>query len=139
MLDIFTTEELLGKEETVNKQGELVIIENRERRLNLEIGDDSGFITTFQAPLLRAHRSIRRGDIAQMLVMSNRGDLSRILAVSDVYLPEYELWVSDYPCLRKDIFVEVSRRLNQQSTQQIQRDEGSRDSRGREGRGRRGR
>jgi hypothetical protein len=111
VFDMFVTEELVGKEETVNKQGELVIIENRERRINLEIGDDTGFMTTVQAPLLRAHRSIRRGDLAQLLVLSNRDDLSRISRISDVYLPEYELWVSDYPYLRKDAFVEVSRRL----------------------------
>lgn len=114
VLDIFVTEELVGKEETVNKQGELVIIENRERRINLEVGDDTGFVTTVQAPLLRAHRSIRRGDVAEMLVMSNRGDLSRILYVSDVYLSDYDLWVSDYPYLRKDIFIEVSQRLGKQ-------------------------
>jgi hypothetical protein len=114
VLDIYTTEELIGKEETVNKQGELVVIENRERRINLEIGDDTGFVTTVQAPLLRAHRSIRRGDIAELLVMSNRSDLSRIAFLSDVYLPEYELWVSDYPYLRKDSFVEVSRRLGRE-------------------------
>jgi hypothetical protein len=115
VLDIYTTENLIGKEETVNKQGELVIVENRERRINLEVGDDSGFVTIIQAPLLRAHRSIRRGDIAELLVLSNRSDLSRISRVSDVYLPEYELWVSDYPYLRKDLFVEVSRRLGRQS------------------------
>lgn len=113
VLDTFLTEELVGKEETVNKQGELVIIENRERRINLEIGDETGFVTTIQAPLLKAHRSIRRGDTAELLVMSNRGDLSRISYLSDVYLPEYELWVSDYPYLRKDSFIEASKRLGQ--------------------------
>jgi hypothetical protein len=116
VLDIFVTEELVGKEETVNKQGELVIIENRERRINLEVGDETGFVTTVQAPLLRAHRSIRRGDIAELLVMSNRPDLSRILFVSDVYLSDYDLWVSDYPYLRKDAFIDVSRRLGQESS-----------------------
>lgn len=34
VLDVFITEELIGKEETVNNKGELVIVENRERRLN---------------------------------------------------------------------------------------------------------
>ena len=111
VLDIFVTEEMIGKEETVNKQGELVIIENRERRINLDIGDETGFVVTVQAPLQRSHRSIRRGDLAEMFVMSNRTDLSRISFISDVYLPEYELWVSDYPYLRKDIFIEVGRRL----------------------------
>jgi hypothetical protein len=115
VLDVYTTENLIGKEETVNKQGELVIVENRERRINLEVGDETGFVTIVQAPLLRAHRSIRRGDIAELLVLSNRSDLSRISRITDVYLPEYELWVSDYPYLRKDSFVEVSRRLGRQS------------------------
>lgn len=114
VLDIFVTEELVGKEETVNKQGELVIIENRERRINIEVGDNTGFVTTVQAPLLRTHRSIRRGDIAEMIVMSNRTDLSRISRISDAYFPEYELWVSDYPYLRRDAFVEVSRRFAKQ-------------------------
>jgi len=30
VLDVFITEELIGKEETVNNKGELVIVENRE-------------------------------------------------------------------------------------------------------------
>ncbi|MBF1999290.1 MAG: phosphate ABC transporter permease [Synechococcales cyanobacterium M58_A2018_015] len=114
VLDAFVTEELIGKEETVNRQGELVIIENRERRINVEVGDDTGFVATVQAPLQRIHRSIRPGDLAELLVMSNRPDLSRIGRISDIYLPDYDLWVSDYPYLRRDSFSEVSRRLGQQ-------------------------
>lgn len=53
VLDVYVSEELIGQEETVNKQGELVIVENRERRLNLEVGDASGFTTLLQAPLKR--------------------------------------------------------------------------------------
>jgi len=41
VLDVFITEELIG-EETVNNKGDLVIVENRERRLNLEVGDETG-------------------------------------------------------------------------------------------------
>ena len=112
VLDVFVTEALVGTEETVNKRGELVIVENRERRLGLEIGDETGFYTKLQVPLKRDHRAIQPGDVAEMVVMSNRSDLSRISQVSDIYLPDYNLWVSDYPYLRRDIFVEVSRRLN---------------------------
>ncbi|HEY9619917.1 MAG TPA: phosphate ABC transporter permease [Crinalium sp.] len=112
VLDVFVTEELIGKEETVNNKGELVIVENRERRLNLEIGDETGFETKIQVPLKRDHRVIRRGDIAEMVVMSNRPDLSRFTKISDVYLSDYDLWVSDYPLLRRDSFIYVSRRLN---------------------------
>lgn len=111
VLDVFITEELIGEEETVNKRGDLVIVENRERRLNLEVGDDSGFITKLQVPLQRSHRVIRAGDIAELLVLSNRPDLSRISKVSDLYFPDYGLWVSDYPYLRRDSFIEVSRKL----------------------------
>lgn len=111
VLDIFITEELIGTEETVNPRGELVIIENRERRLNLEVGDETGFTANVQAPLQRSHRSIRTGDIVEMLLLSNRPDLSRIAKTSDLHLPDYDLWVSDYPYLRRDSFIDVSRRL----------------------------
>jgi len=112
VLDVFVSEALVGTEETVNKRGELVIVENRERRLSLEIGDDTGFYTKLQVPLKRDHRAIRPGDAAEMVVMSNRSDLGRISQVSDIYLPDYNLWVADYPYVRRDVFVEVSRRLN---------------------------
>ena len=129
VLDMFISEDLVGTEETVNKKGELVIIENRERRINLEIGDDTGFVVTTQAPLLREHRSIRPGDQAQLLVMSNRGDLSRISFVSDVFLPEYDFWVSEYPCLRKDTFLDVSRQLGREARWEEDRGDSRRDSR----------
>jgi hypothetical protein len=54
---------------------------------------------------------IRPGDRAEMLVMSNRPDLSYISQFSDVHLVDYDLWVSDYPCVRRDVFKDVSRRL----------------------------
>jgi hypothetical protein len=113
VLDIFITEELVGTEEKTNKRGELVVVENRERCLNLEVGDESGFSTQLQVPLKRDHRAIRPGDIAEMIVMSQRADLGRIAKVSDIYLPEYNLWVSDYPYLRRDIFLDISRKLGQ--------------------------
>ena len=113
VLDRFVSEALVGKEETVNKLGELVIVENRERRLNLVIGDKAGFETKLQVVLKRDHRAIQVGDIAEMLVMSSRPDLSRIAKISEVYLPECNLWISDYPYLRHDTFLELSRELGQ--------------------------
>lgn len=111
VLDLFVSEELIGEEETVNNRGQLVIIENRERRLNIEVGDETGFSTQLQVPLRRTHKLIKRGQIAEMLLMSNRSDLSTIVKVSDLYIPDHDLWVSDYPFLRRDVFVEVSRKL----------------------------
>ncbi len=111
VLDVFVTEEAIGTEETVNKRGELVIVENRERRLNLEIGDETGFSTEIQVPLRKQHKGITPGQIVQMIVMSNMPDLSRFAKISDIYIPYLDLWVSDYPYLAKEDFVEVSRQL----------------------------
>lgn len=111
VLDAFISEELVGKEETVNKRGELVIIENRERRLNLEVGDETGFSTKIQVPLRREHQRIKPYDVAEMIVMSNRADLGRISKISDVYIPAHRFWVNDYPYVQRDIFEQVSRTL----------------------------
>ena len=109
--EVFITEELIGEEENVNSQGDLVIVENRERRLNLEVCDRTGFSTQLQVPLKRGHQAIAPGQIAEMVVMSHRPDLSSIKQVTDIYLPDLTLWVSDYPYLRRDTFARISNRL----------------------------
>lgn len=111
ILDAYITEELVGEEETVNKQGQLVIIENLEKRINLEIGDQNGFNATIQAPVRRIYKVIRPGDLAEALVLSRSPDLGNIAQISDVYLPEHNLWVGEYPYLRRDIFSQVSQEL----------------------------
>lgn len=111
VLDVYISEELIGQEETVNRRGDLVIIENRERRLNLEVGDETGFTTRTQVPLRRNYQSIRLGDVAEMLVFSHQADLSRISRISDLYIPSHNLWVSDYPYVRRDVFEQISRSL----------------------------
>lgn len=118
VLDVFITEELIGKEETVNNQGELVIVENRERRLNLEVGDETGFAIEQQVPLSRNHQVIVRGQVAELVVLSNRADLSSISKVTDIYIPSQNLWVSDYPFLRRDMFSDASRRIRDEQEQE---------------------
>jgi hypothetical protein len=111
VLDWWITEELVGKQETVNNRGDLVIVENREKQINLEVGDETGFSALLKAPLKGSHKVINRGQIAEMLVMSSRADLSRIEEITDIYIPSRNLWVSDYPYLRQEYFNEVSRRI----------------------------
>ncbi|BAZ38002.1 hypothetical protein NIES4101_39320 [Calothrix sp. NIES-4101] len=111
ILDFWITEVLISKQETVNNKGDLVIVENREKRINLEIEDETGFIAEFQAPLQVAYKAISCGQWAELVVMSNRADLSTIEEISDVYIPSRDLWVSDYPFLRRDFFAAVSGRL----------------------------
>ncbi len=111
VLDLWITEELVGTQETVNNKGDLVIVENREKRINLEVGDETGFTALLKAPLQVSHKIINRGQVAEMLVMSSTPDLSRIEEITDIYIPNRNLWVSDYPLLRQDYFKEVSRRI----------------------------
>jgi hypothetical protein len=110
--DVFVSEELIGTEETVNNRGQLVIVENRERRLNVEVEDETGFATQLQVPLRRMHKGISRGQVAEMLVMSYQPDLRSIVKTSDIYIPSLNVWVSDYPYLQRDSFVQVSRQLD---------------------------
>ena len=126
VLDWWITDRLMGKQETVNSKGELVIIENREKRINLEIGDDTGFTVEFEAPLRNAHKVIARGQIAEMVVMSNSSDLSTIEEFSDIYIPSRDLWVSDYPYVRRDFFNEVSVRLRANQERRPRRRSGNR-------------
>ncbi len=121
VLEVFVSEELVTTEETVDEQGELVIIENRERRINVRMGDKTGFEIQIQAPLRRLHRNIKEGQIAELLVFSKDPDLARISKISDVYFPQLDLWVSSYPVLRRDIFVEVSEELRSKSTRKKSR------------------
>jgi len=121
VLDVFITEEVVGEEETVNKKGELVIVDNLEQRINLEVGDRTGFTTYIQAPLRRSYQAIAPGQVALMVVMSDLEDLSIIAKCSDIYIPSQNLWVSDYPYLSKDVFIEVSRRIRSEIKRNKQR------------------
>lgn len=112
VIDVYVSDEVVGKEETVNDRGELVVVQNRERKLNLIVEDESGFTTELQVPIKRDHQAIAPGDTAEMVVLSNRSDLSRIAKVTDIFVPRCGVWVSDYPYLRRDEFESVSRRLD---------------------------
>jgi hypothetical protein len=111
VLDVYITEELISEEERTNQRGELVIFENRERRINVEIGDREGLRATVQAPVRRLYKSIAAGQIVEMLVLSRDPDLSRIDKITDLYFPQYDLWVGEYPYLRRDVFRQVSQEL----------------------------
>lgn len=121
VLDVYLTEELIGEEETVNQRGELVIVENRERWINLALGDETGFEVEVQAPLQRIHKGIKPGQTAELLVLSNELDLSQINKISDAYLPQKDLWVGQYPYIQRDVFLEVSRQLGGKTPPRVRR------------------
>lgn len=43
--------------------------------------------------------------------------ISTVAFGKDIYLPEYNLWVSDYPYLRRDIFLDISRKLGREGAE----------------------
>lgn len=126
VLDVYLTEELIGEEETVNQRGELVIVENRERWINLVLGDETGFEVEVQAPLQRIHKGIKPGQTAELLVLSNKLDLSQINKISDAYLPQKDLWIGQYPYIQRDVFLEVSRQLGGKTPPKVRRQSNSR-------------
>lgn len=111
IVDAYVTEEPIGREETVNDRGDLVIVENRERRINVEVEDETGYYQTIQVPLKREHKGLVPGLAVQMIVFSDRPDLSRIVDSSDLFVPARRLWVSDYPILQREAFGEVAAQL----------------------------
>lgn len=121
VFDVYLTEELIGEEETVNQRGELVIVENHERWINLVLGDNTGFELEVQAPLQRIYKNIKPGQTAELLVLSNERDLSLIDKISDAYIPQQNLWVGQYPYIQRDVFIEVSRQLGGRTPQKVRR------------------
>lgn len=113
ILDVYVTEELVGEEETVNRRGELVIVENRERRLNLEVADEGGFQLYLQVPLQREHKAINPGQRIQLVMLSKDRRLTRFSKLTDAYIPSRDIWVSDYPYLERETFVDVSYRIQE--------------------------
>jgi hypothetical protein len=111
VIDVFVTDEVVREQQGVNRLGELVVVENRERMINLEIGDRTGFRIIIQAPLRRIHKIIRPGAIAELVVLSKQANLGTIAKFTDVYLPQYNLWVGEYPYLRRDVFLEISEKI----------------------------
>jgi hypothetical protein len=109
--DIYITEELINEQQMLNKLGDLIIIENREKKINLEVEDQTGFRTNIQAPLQRIYKTINRGQAVEALLLSNDPDFRKIAKITDVYIPRHQLWVGEYPYLRRDIFLDVRREL----------------------------
>ena len=111
IIDVFITEELVKEVERINERGQLIIVENREKKINLEIVDKTGFRTEIQGRLNRFHKAIKPGDMVELIAISNQPSLSNIQKVTDAYIPRYNLWVSDYPFIKRDYFIQVRERL----------------------------
>jgi hypothetical protein len=112
-LDVYITEKVVREDQQADRFGRLEIIENFEKRINIEVGDREGFRVTVQAPVKRLYKPIAPGQVAELLVLSKQPELERIDKITDLYLPQFDLWVGDYPYLRRDLFKDISAKLGQ--------------------------
>ncbi|AUC62146.1 hypothetical protein AA637_13760 [Cyanobacterium sp. HL-69] len=111
VLDVYVSEEVVNESSALDKLGKVIIVENLQKKINVEIGDKSGFRTTISSPLQRIHKVINRGQAVEGLLLSNDPDFMRISKVTDIYIPRHKLWVGEYPYLRRDIFLDVRKQL----------------------------
>ena len=111
ILDVYLSEEIVRTQEEVDKLGRLLRVENRERRINIEVGDKQGYLAKIQAPVAPVHRSLKPGQAVELLVLSGNRGFDRNLKVTDAYIPRFNLWVGLYPYLRRDVFWDVREQL----------------------------
>jgi hypothetical protein len=112
ILDLYVSEEVLSKQESFTDRGRLDIVHDTETFLNLEVGDRSGFTTTVRVPMRREYKRIKRKQMACMLLFANDPSFNRIAkTTTDIFIPQVNLWVSDYPYLRRDVFIDLTKYL----------------------------
>ncbi len=110
VLDVYLSEEVLSKQENIDDRGRLEVIHNTESFFNLELGDRAGFVTTIRVPMQRQYKRIQPRQAVCMILMSNDPNFNRISKItSDAYIPQLNLWISDYPYLRRDVFTDLTR------------------------------
>ena len=113
VLDIYLSEEVINEESAIDRLGRAIIVENRRRLFNIEVGDKSGFRATITAPRQQIHKIVNRGQAVEGLLLSNDPDFMRINQITDVYIPRHKLWLGDYPYVRRDVFSQIRRELAQ--------------------------
>jgi hypothetical protein len=110
VLDVYLSEEVLSKQESVDNRGRLDVSYNTESFFNVELGDRTGFITTIRVPMRREYKRIAPKQVVCMLLFSNDRSFSRINKITtDAYIPKLNIWISDYPYLRRDLFLDLTR------------------------------
>jgi hypothetical protein len=117
VLDVYVSQEVLAREEKVNSRGRMDVSYDAESFLNIELGDETDFVTTLRLPMRRELKRIRPEQTICMLLFSNDRRFGRVSRqTSDAYIPQYNLWVGDYPYLRRDTFVDLTKYLSKKST-----------------------
>ena len=105
--DIYKTEKIESSREQTNKYGRLELIEKKRTWLVLVLEDEDGYLGKISFPMENKHSQIIKGLKIRCLVTSDNRNFDNILALSDAWLPEINLWVGDYPYLLRPAFEEI--------------------------------
>jgi hypothetical protein len=110
VVDVYLSEEVLSKQENFDSRGRLDISYNTESFFNIELGDRTGFVTTLRVPMRREYKRIQPRQTVCMLLLSNDPTFRRVSKITtDAFLPQLNIWVGDYPYLRRDVFMDLIR------------------------------
>jgi len=110
VLDIYLSEEVQSRQEDFDQRGRMEVSYDTQSFFNLELGDRTGYTTTLRVPMRREYKRIKPKQLVCMLLFSNDPKFRRVNKITtDAYLPQINLWVSDYPYLRRDVFMNLTR------------------------------
>ena len=116
VLDVYVSQEVLAREEKVDSRGRMDVSYDAESFLNIELGDETDFVTTLRLPMRRELKRVRPEQTVYMLLFSNDRRFGRVSRqTSDAYIPQYNLWVGDYPYLRRDTFIDLTKYMVKRS------------------------
>ncbi|MFN6067655.1 MAG: hypothetical protein ACK45T_10880 [Pseudanabaena sp.] len=116
VLDVYVSQEVLAREEKVDSRGRMDVSYDAESFLNIELGDETDFVTTLRLPMRRELKRVRPEQTVYMLLFSNDRRFGRVSRqTSDAYIPQYNLWIGDYPYLRRDAIIDLTKYMVKRS------------------------
>ncbi len=104
--DVYVEDRVENQQEQANKEGRLELVEKRRSWVVVNIEDEDGYVANINFPLQNKFNILRKGMRINCVVLSNRRDFGNILAISDAWCPEVNLWIGSYPYLLRPAFEE---------------------------------
>lgn len=107
--DVWGWDFLLGEGDTMGAlfSGEVVDwrVSDDMRLLLLHVEDGEGHVLKIRAPFHEAHRELVPGMHSHTIVFDKTGSkFSAVGASTDVFIPELDLWIGQYPYLDRKLF-----------------------------------
>ncbi|MFN3926591.1 MAG: hypothetical protein ACK4QL_04540 [Pseudanabaenaceae cyanobacterium] len=118
--DVYLSQEVSSKRERISNRGTIDVDYDAETFINVELEDETGLVMTLKFPMRKAYKRIQPDLTVCLLVFANDRSFQRISKLtSDAYLPKLNLWLGEYPYLRKDAFIDLARYLINRLRQQF--------------------